>query len=81
MLLSDVCYVLCCAASPVLSLLCCLWCFQVTEDLETQISRNKQMHADFIAIEKELKFKNIETGRLTTEKNILERKVSFRILK
>lgn len=48
---------------------------KVTEDLESQVERNKKMHSDMVAMEKDIKLKNTEIGRLNTEKSILERKV------
>lgn len=55
---------------PHLTLLC-----QVTEDLEGQVARNKQMHLDFVNQEKDLKLRRIEISRLNTEKSVLERKL------
>lgn len=48
---------------------------KVTEDLEAQIFRNKQLAADNLNMEKELKLKKLEVGRLNTDKGILERRV------
>lgn len=48
---------------------------KVTEDLETQVARNKQLHIDFANLDKEMNLKRIEIGRLNTEKGVLERKL------
>jgi chromosome segregation ATPase len=48
---------------------------KVTEDLDAQVNRNKQLHTDFAALDKDLNLKRIEISRLTTEKNVLERKL------
>lgn len=48
---------------------------KLTEDLESQVQQNKNILASQILIDKDLKLKNIEIGRLTTEKGVLERKV------
>lgn len=47
----------------------------MTEDLENQVERNKQLQADFLVMEKDMKLKNIENSRLLTDKSLLERKV------
>ena len=41
---------------------------KVTEDLENQVARNKELYADMVKVEKELKLKTIEAGRLNTDK-------------
>lgn len=48
---------------------------KLTEDLDEQVKRNKQLVADRIVAEKEMKLKIGEIGRLTTEVHQLERKV------
>lgn len=46
---------------------------KVTEDLESQIVRNKQLHNDNLNLEKDMKLKYLEAGRLLSDKNLLER--------
>jgi chromosome segregation ATPase len=48
---------------------------KVTEDLDSQVTRNKQLHADFAALDKEMNLKRIEISRINTEKSVLERKL------
>jgi chromosome segregation ATPase len=48
---------------------------KVTEDLETQITRNKQLQADQAVMDKEMKLKVLEIGRAKTDLGVLERKV------
>ena len=47
---------------------------KVTEDLESQTEKNKTMRDQFNSMEKELKLKTLEVGRLAGDKDILERK-------
>lgn len=46
---------------------------KLTDDLEAQVARNKQLHADNVNMEKEAKIKYIEMGRVVADKNLLER--------
>ena len=48
---------------------------KLTEELDGQIFRNKQMHAEKMDSEKEMKLKYLEIGRLNGEKQLLERKL------
>ena len=48
---------------------------KVTEDLENQVTRNKELYSDMVKVEKELKLKTVEAGRLGTDKSTLERKL------
>lgn len=45
------------------------------EDLNNQIEENKKLQVNYQNLEKEMKLKHIEIGRLNTEKSQLERKV------
>jgi len=47
---------------------------KVTEDLESQVQRNKELHGDCMELEKDLKHTHVENRRLLTENDILERK-------
>lgn len=46
---------------------------KVTEDLEDQVNRNRQIYLTNVNLEKDLKMKNAELSRLRTEKGQLER--------
>merc|ERR1711871_1427361 len=48
---------------------------RITDDLESQVNKNKAQSAQFALVEKELKFKTIESSRLTTDKQTLERRL------
>ncbi len=48
---------------------------RITDDLEAQVNKNKAQSAQFTLIEKELKFKTIESSRLSTDKQTLERRL------
>ena len=48
---------------------------KLTDDLEGQIYRNKQQHAELMDNEKEMKLKYLEVGRLNSEKSLLERRL------
>ncbi len=47
----------------------------MTDDLDHQVQRNKQTHADYVTLEKEMKLKHMEVGRLKTDKDALERRL------
>jgi chromosome segregation ATPase len=47
----------------------------VGEDLEAEATANKKLQASIQNLEKDLKLKTIEVGRLNTEKGLLERRV------
>jgi chromosome segregation ATPase len=46
---------------------------KVTEDLEDQVNRNRQIYLTNVTLEKDLKMRNSELSRLRTEKGQLER--------
>jgi chromosome segregation ATPase len=46
---------------------------KVTEDLEDQVNRNRQMYLANVNLEKDIKIKNAEVSRLRTDKTTLER--------
>jgi len=46
---------------------------KVTEDLEDQVNRNRQMYLSNVNLEKDIKIRNSEVSRLRTEKGQLER--------
>lgn len=48
---------------------------KLSEDLESQGTNNRKLLQQVQNLEKEMKLKHIEVGRLNTEKNVLERKV------
>eukprot|EP01033_Poteriospumella_lacustris_P007572 gene7572-5443_t len=48
---------------------------KLSEDLDNQGTNNRKLLAQIQNLEKEMKLKHIEIGRLNTEKNVLERKV------
>ena len=48
---------------------------RITEDLDVQITKNKAQVAASQLIEKELKFKQIEASKLSTDKSTLERRL------
>mmetsp|Transcript_32437 Transcript_32437/g.54687 ORF Transcript_32437/g.54687 Transcript_32437/m.54687 type:complete len:902 (-) Transcript_32437:178-2883(-) len=47
----------------------------VSEDLEGEVTNNKKLQASILTMEKDLKLKQLEVGRLNTEKGLLERRV------
>jgi peptidoglycan hydrolase CwlO-like protein len=47
---------------------------KIADDLENQVIRNKQLHGDYVDLEKDLKLSSLENRRLVTENDILERK-------
>ncbi|RYH19153.1 hypothetical protein EON65_26410 [archaeon] len=48
---------------------------KLSEDLDHQETANKKLVLNINNLEKEMKLKHIEIGRLNTEKGLLERKV------
>eukprot|EP01038_Epipyxis_sp_PR26KG_P008365 gene8365-11319_t len=48
---------------------------KLSEDLEVQVQQNKKILLGQVTLDKEMKLKSIEIGRLNTEKGVLERKV------
>eukprot|EP01039_Chlorochromonas_danica_P004974 gene4974-5462_t len=48
---------------------------KLSDDLDNQENQNKKLIGNITNLEKELKLKHVEIGRLNTEKNLLERKV------
>lgn len=48
---------------------------KISSDLESQIGQTKKLQVDQLTMEKEMKLKHIEIGRLNTDKGLLERKV------
>ena len=48
---------------------------RITDDLDSQITKNKAMSVQHNTVEKELKFKQIEASRLASDKSTLERKL------
>ena len=55
----------------------CLRTQKVTTDLENQVTENKKLQAEHASIDKEMKLKLAEIGRLKTENQLLERKVDM----
>ena len=55
----------------------CLRTQKVTTDLENQVTENKKLQAEHASIDKEIKLKLAEIGRLKTENQLLERKVDM----
>ena len=48
---------------------------KISEDLETQVTRNKKMVEEALNGEREMKLKVMEVGRLRTDNDVLERRV------